>query len=102
MTIREYITRRGRFVQGFSLFCAIVALAAVLFMDPYSTKTTGKGWIAAYFALVLAIGWFIGFITKCPRCKRSLGSLVSQVSTGWRVNLPGPCPHCGVSLDEPK
>jgi hypothetical protein len=101
MTIREYIVRRGRFVQGFSLFCVIIGLAVLPFIDPYSTKTTGKAWIVGYFAMVLAVGWLIGFMTKCPRCQRSLGSLVSQVSSGWRVNLPAACPHCGASLDEP-
>jgi hypothetical protein len=101
MTIREYIVRRGRFVQGFSLFCAIVGLVVFLFLDPYSTKTTGKGWIVPHFVLILAICWFIGLTTKCPRCGRNLGSLVSQVSSGWKVQWLAGCPHCGVSFDEP-
>jgi hypothetical protein len=61
----------------------------------YSTKTTGKGWIVAYFGLVLAIGWLIGFMTKCPRCKQSVGSWRGVVEpacclSAVRPNLVGP------------
>src|ERR1700681_3975226 len=83
MTIRDCIVRRGRLVQGLSLFSAIALLAISLLIHPSSRNTADKTWILVGVALVFSINWVIGFLTKCPRCKRTLGSLVSQVSTGW-------------------
>jgi hypothetical protein len=101
VTIREYIVRRGRLVQGFSLLCVIALLAMSLFFHPSSTRTADKTWILVCVALVFSINWVVGFLTKCPRCKRTLGSLVSQISTGWGNKTISVCPHCGVNLDEP-
>lgn len=101
MTIGEYIVRRGRLVQGLSLFCAIALLAASLLFNAFSKKTAGKAWILIWVALVFSITGVIGFLTKCPRCKRSLGSLVSQVSTGRGIKTLSVCPQCRVSLEEP-
>jgi hypothetical protein len=100
MTIREYIVKRGRFVQGFSLLCAIGILGTVFSFRPTSTRTADKVWILVAVILIFSINWVIGFVTKCPRCKGSLGSLVSRVSSGWGNKTIGICPHCHVSLDE--
>jgi hypothetical protein len=100
MTIREYVVRRARFVQGFSWFWAIALLGMAMY-HPTLIRTPDKAWILAIVVAVLSIDWVVGFTTNCPRCNRSLRSLVSKVSAAWGNKTIGSCPHCGVSLDEP-
>jgi hypothetical protein len=100
LTIRKYIVRRGKWVNGVTLLWFVVTL--LFFFVPHSSvsKNVYRGWLLAAVVPLMSLIFAIGWRTRCPRCRGGLYSLVRSTSSP-KTDIDHVCPHCGVSIDEP-
>ena len=100
MTIREYIVRRGKWVNGVTLLWFVVVL--LFFFVPHSSLSANvyRGWLLAAVVPLVTLKFAIAWRTRCPRCRGGLSSLVRSTASP-KTDIDHVCPHCGVSIDEP-
>lgn len=93
MTIREY-----RYFSAFWFFVLMLLAFTVL---PALLSKNGTGWMIVGL-MPMTVGFYlIGRWTICPQCKGSLSIMTINAIVPWHGAMPGKCPQCGVSLDEP-
>ena len=102
MTIRDYVERRARLLKGIWLVAAVAAAVAVYHLPLVHRATSAAGLLLmGVCAGAILTDLTIKTLTKCPRCRWGLGSLVNKLTRRWGDRTIDVCPHCGVSLDEP-
>ena len=98
MTIREYAQGQGRLIRLFTVLWIILLLILGFSIRPYVEREDLRLWILAAMIPLFVITTAIAWAVRCPRCKRSLSTVVYAMVHGW--GDPDACPYCGVSLDE--
>jgi hypothetical protein len=99
MTIREYARGQGRIIRIITILWIIIGLITGFTLRPYMEREELRFWLMVEMIPFLVIPIAIGWATRCPRCKRSLSTVVYAMVHGW--GDPDVRPYCGVSLDEP-
>jgi hypothetical protein len=99
MTIREYARGQGRLIRMITLFSIILLLILGFSIRPYMERDEPLFWLMVAMIPFVVISIAIGWATRCPRCKRSLSTVVDSMVYGFGDD--DVCPYCGVSLDEP-
>ena len=99
MTIRDHIKRKVH-------WCYLAMLLAMaLFFLTEIPKPKGPLSPLSFLAPVplFALGMYMIFGIKCPKCKTRVGMLASQAFMPLAIMKPtfNYCPGCGVSLDTP-
>ena len=100
MTIREYIVRRGKWVNRVTLLFVVVVALFVFVPHRHLSQNVYRGWMLAAVVPLIALRFVIPWRTRCPRCGGGLSSLVRSTASPT-TDIDHVCPHCGVSIDEP-
>jgi hypothetical protein len=100
LTIREYIVRRGKWVNGVTLLWFVVTL--LFFFVPHPSLSTNVYRVRLLAAVVplVTLKFAIAWRTRCPRCGGGLSALVRSTASP-KTDIDHVCPHCGVSIEEP-
>jgi hypothetical protein len=100
LAIREYIVRRGKWVNGVTLLFVVVVVLFTIVPHPHLSNNTYRVWLTVGVVPLMALRFAIAWRTRCPRCDGGLSSLVRSTSS-TATDIDHVCPHCGVSIDEP-
>lgn len=98
-TIREYLTRRDRWIRGLRIasWVLLLVMFALVFWHPIHHRYLRIGALAI-LCIILGAHALVISTTRCPRCGFDLRS--KAATARWKEVAKDQCPQCGVSLDE--